>query len=88
MRNTRRTIYQNPFAYLVYFAVHPIPRFRFEERGVHAASPFAMEHASEFFHASQRHPLKRTAKFGDKICLVLSQVSDSLFAVNSTQINL
>jgi hypothetical protein len=72
----------------VYFAVHPIPRFRFEERGVPAVSLFASKHALEFFHASQPHLLKRTAKFGDKICFVLSQVSDSLFAVNSTQINL
>jgi hypothetical protein len=47
-----------------------------------------IEHVLKFFHGFHHRPLKRAAKFWGNIFFANSQVSDSLFAVNSTQINL
>jgi hypothetical protein len=47
-----------------------------------------IEHTLKFFHGFRYRPLRRAAKYGENIFFATSQVSDSLFAVNSTQINL
>jgi hypothetical protein len=75
------------FPFIIFFKWRLSPESRYGARRSRRFT-IRIEHTLKFFHGFRYRPLKRAAKYGENIFFATSQVSDSLFAVNSTQINL
>jgi hypothetical protein len=75
------------FPFIIFFKWRLSPESRY---GARRSRRFTIrtEHTLKFFHGFRHRPLKRAAKYGENIFFASPPVSDSLFAVNSTQINL